>query len=370
MAKILMKGNEAIAEAAIRAGANNYFCYPITPQSEVAEYLAKRMPEVGGVFLQAESEVAVGNIIFGAAATGKRVFTSSSSPGISLMQESISYVAGAQLPCVFVNIMRGGPGLGGILPAQSDYFQAVKGGGHGDYRLLVLAPSTIQEAVDLTMLAFHLADKYRNPVMVIGDGMIGQMMEPVEFPDKYEEPELPEDDWALTGAKGRPARIIKSLFLDPYALEQNSIDLFEKYEKMKAEEARYELYNVEAKNKLLIVAYGTMARICQTSIDRLKEEGISVGLFRPITLYPYPEKELEKEILKKNVQTVLTVEMSMGQMVEDVERIAALRKPVEFFGRTGGIVPSPEEVIEKITEKVKRLHPPRKTRKKSQKNRG
>jgi 2-oxoglutarate ferredoxin oxidoreductase subunit alpha len=362
MAKILMKGNEAIAEAALRAGGNNYFCYPITPQSEVAEYLSKRMPEFGGVFLQAESEVAVGNMLFGAAATGKRVFTTSSSPGISLMQEAMSYMAGAQLPCVVLNIMRGGPGLGGILPAQSDYFQAVKGGGHGDYRLLVLAPSTIQEAVDLTMLAFHLSDKYRNPVMIIGDGMIGQMMEPVEFPEKYEEPaELPgKEDYVLTGAKDRPARIIKSLFLDPYALEKNSVVLFEKYERMKKDEVRFELYKGSSKNKVLIVAYGTMARICQTVIDELEEEKISVGLFRPITLFPYPEQELRKEILKKNIRSVLVVEMSMGQMLEDVQKVNAGAKPIEFFGRTGGIVPTPDEVKERIKEILRQSAAPRK----------
>jgi 2-oxoglutarate ferredoxin oxidoreductase subunit alpha len=348
MPKVLMKGNEAIAEAALRAGATNYFCYPITPQSEVAEYLARRMPEVGGVFLQAESEVAVGNILFGAASTGKRVFTTSSSPGISLMQEAISYIAGAQLPCVIVNIMRGGPGLGGILPAQSDYFQAVKGGGHGDYRLLVLAPSSIQEAVDLTMLSFHLADKYRNPVMIIGDGMIGQMMEPVEFPDKYQEPPLPPKDWACTGAKGREPHIIKSLFLDPLALEENSLILHRKYEQMKVEEVRYELYKTSPKNKILIVSYGTMARICQTAIDELEAEGISVGLFRPITLFPYPEKELYAEAIRKNIDKVLVIEMSIGQMVEDVERVVKGAKPIQFFGRTGGVVPSPEEAKEQI----------------------
>lgn len=348
MAKILMKGNEAIAEAALRAGANNYFCYPITPQTEVAEYLSKRMPEVGGVFLQAESEVAVGNMLFGAAATGKRVFSTSSSPGISLMQEAISYMAGAQLPVVLINIMRGGPGLGGILPAQSDYFQATKGGGHGDYRVLVLAPSTIQEAVDLTMQAFYLADKYRNPVMLIGDGMIGQMMEPVEFPDKVVEPPLPEKTWAATGAKGRKPLIVKSLFLDPIALEHNNHVIFRKYEQMKAEEVRYELYKVSPKNHILVVSYGTMARICQTAIDELESEGISVGLFRPISLFPYPEKELRKEIDKANITTVLTIEMSMGQMLEDVEKAACGVKPVKFFGRTGGIVPSPEEVREAI----------------------
>jgi 2-oxoglutarate ferredoxin oxidoreductase subunit alpha len=268
-----MKGNEAIAEAAIRAGAANYFCYPITPQSEVAEYLAHRMPEVGGVFLQAESEVAVGNMLFGAAATGKRVFTTSSSPGISLMQEAISYIAGAQLPCVILNIMRGGPGLGGILPAQSDYFQATKGGGHGDYRMLVLAPSTIQEAVDLTMLGFHLADKYRNPVMIIGDGMIGQMMEPVEFPDKYieDESELPTKAWwALTGAKDRPSRIVKSSSWTRMHWRRNSELLYAKYQQMKRDEVRYECYKISSQVKVLLVAYGTMARICQTAIDELE----------------------------------------------------------------------------------------------------
>ena len=352
MSKVLMKGNEAIAEAAIRAGATNYFCYPITPQTEVAEYLAKRMPEVGGVFLQAESEVAVGNILFGASATGKRVFTSSSSPGISLMQESISYMAGAHLPCVILNIMRGGPGLGGILPAQSDYFQATKGGGHGDYRLPVVAPATIQEAVDLTFLAFDLADKYRTPVMIIGDGMIGQMMEPVEFPEKISTYDSHPENWAATGANGRPPRILKSLFLDPVALEKNSIDLAKKYDQMRKEEALCERYKISDKNKILVVAYGTMARICQTAIDELENDGISVGLFRPITCFPYPEAELRAEADKANIKSVLTIEMSMGQMLEDVERIVGRDKKVGFFGRTGGIVPSPEEVVEQIRKAV------------------
>jgi 2-oxoglutarate ferredoxin oxidoreductase subunit alpha len=352
MAKILMKGNEAMAEAAIRAGATNYFCYPITPQTEVAEYLARRMPEVGGVFLQAESEVAVGNMLFGAAATGKRVFSSSSSPGISLMQEAISYMAGAQLPCVLINIMRGGPGLGGILPAQSDYFQATKGGGHGDYRVLVLAPSTIQEAVDLTMRAFYLADMYRNPVMIIADGMIGQMMEPVEFPEQYSEPALPPKTWATTGAKGRKPNLLKSLSLDPLVLEANNIVLNKKYERMKSEETRFELYKVKPENKLLIVSYGTMARICQTAIDELESRGVSIGLFRPITLFPYPEQPLREEASRKNISHVLTIEMSMGQMIEDVERIVGERKPVKFFGRTGGVVPSPEEVIDQVLKLV------------------
>ncbi len=353
MARLLMKGNEAIAEAALRAGARGYFCYPITPQSEVAEYLARRMPEVGGVFLQGESEVAVSNMLFGAASTGKRVFTTSSSPGISLMQEAISYIAGAQLPVVFVNIMRAGPGLGGILPAQSDYFQATKGGGHGDYRVLVLAPSTIQEGADLMMLAFHLADKYRNPVMMIGDGMIGQMMEPVEFPEEYKEPPLPPKDWAATGAKGREALVIKSLFLDPFLLEKNSWVLQEKYEQMKREEVRFELYKVNPQNEILIVAYGTTARICQTAIDELEQEGVSVGLLRPITLFPFPEKQINKEAKKKNIKVVLTIEMSTAQMMEDVEKAVLGAKPVKFFGRTGGIVPSPDEVKEAALKLIK-----------------
>ena len=348
MAKVLMKGNEAIAEAALKAGGNNYFCYPITPQSEVAEYLARRMPEVGGVFLQGESELAVANMLFGASSTGKRVFTTSSSPGISLMQEAISYMAGAELPAVFVNIMRGGPGLGGILPAQSDYFQAVKGGGHGDYRLLVLAPSTIQEAVDLMMLSFHLADKYRNPVMMIGDGMIGQMMEPVEFPDVYEEPELPPKTWAVTGAKDRKPYVIKSLFLDPKALEDNSWKLHEKYEVMKKEEVRFEKYKISDKSEILLIAYGTMARICQTAIDEIEKEGISVGLFRPISLFPFPQNEIHNEAIKKNIKNVLVIEMSTAQMLEDVERAILGKKKISFFGRTGGVVPAPEEVITQI----------------------
>jgi 2-oxoglutarate ferredoxin oxidoreductase subunit alpha len=245
--------------------------------------------------------------------------------------------------------MRGGPGLGGILPAQSDYFQAVKGGGHGDYRTLVLAPSSIQEAVDLTMLCFYLAQKYRNPTMMIGDGMIGQMMEAVEFPDDYEEPPLPSsDEWAATGAEDRKARIIKSLFLDPVGLENNVLKLEGKYQQMFREEIRFERYKVSAKNKLLIVAYGTMARICQTAIDELEEEGVSVGLFRPITLFPFPEKELYAEATKQNIKKLLTIEMSMPQMYEDVVRSLYGKRQVEFFGRTGGIVPTPVDVKDQV----------------------
>ncbi|NMC43592.1 MAG: 3-methyl-2-oxobutanoate dehydrogenase subunit VorB [candidate division Zixibacteria bacterium] len=351
MTKKLMKGNEAIGEAAIAAGAINYFAYPITPQSEVAEYMTWRLPEVGGVFVQAESEVAVGNMLLGAACTGKRVFTTSSSPGISLMMEAMSYMAGDHLPVVIVNITRGGPGLGGILPAQSDYFQAAKAGGHGDYHAIVLAPSSVQEAVDLMILAFDLADNYRTPVIVIGDGMIGQMMESVEFPAKYREPVNPETkDWPLTGAKGRKARVIKSLFLDPKLLEKNSFDLAAKYKVIKEKEVRCELYKVSDKNRLLIAAYGTMARICQTAIDELEDEGISVGLFRPITLFPFPEKEIFRETAKANIRAVLTVEMSMGQMIEDIDRCIKGKKPLDFYGRTGGIVPTPNEVKDKVRQ--------------------
>lgn len=354
MAKKLMKGNEALGEAAIAAGALNYFAYPITPQSEVAEYLCWRLPEVGGNFVQAESEVAVGNMLFGAASTGKRVFTTSSSPGISLMQEAISYMAGAHLPVVLINIMRGGPGLGGILPAQSDYFQAVKGGGHGDYRVVVLAPASVQESVDLMIEAFDIAERYLGPVMIIADGMIGQMMESVEFPKKYRKQNDPtKSKWALNGAKNRKSRIIKSLFLNGKQLEDNCLKLAAKYKEVVKNEVKYELYKVSKKNKILITAFGTMARICQTAIDELEEENISVGLMRPISLYPFPEKEIFKEAGKANILAILDVEMSTGQMIEDIERCTRSIKPIEFFGRTGGIVPTPEEVKDKIYEMLK-----------------
>ncbi len=341
--KKLMKGNEAIGEAAIKAGCRNFFAYPITPQNEVAEYLSRRMPEIGGNFVQAESELGASNMVFGATACGELAFTTSSSPGISLMSEALSYIAGAQLPAVVVNIVRGGPGLGGILPAQSDYFQAVKGGGHGDYRLLVLAPATIQEAVDLTMLAFQLAWKYRAPVMLMGDGMIGQMMEPVEFGEPPVLEGIGERDrWATTGAKGRKRNIVRSLFLDPEVLERNNHELAAKYARWHEEEVRFTTVNCDGPIRLLTVAYGTMARICQTAIEDLKQEGIEVGLLRPITLYPFPAAPIRE--LAARVGRVLTVEMSMGQMVEDVQLAAGSGIKVEFFGRTGGIVPSPDEV--------------------------
>lgn len=351
MAKKLMKGNEAIGEAAIQAGCRNYFAYPITPQTEVAEYMVRRLPEVNGTFVQAESELGAANMVFGAAATGEMVFTSSSSPGISLMSEALSYIAAAHLPAVFINIVRSGPGLGGILPAQSDYFQMTKGGGHGDYRLLVLAPGTVQEAVDLTMLAFQLAKKYRSPIAIIGDGLIGQMMEPVEFNVPEPLTDLPSiETWATTGAKGRKKNDVHSMHLDPNMLEQNNLALARKYAKWHEEEIRYATYNLDAAPKLLIVAYGTMARICSTAIDELKAEGIEVGLLRPITLYPFPSKVIAEHA--NRIGNVLTVEMSMGQMVEDVQHAVGRNIKVGFFGRTGGIVPSPDEVAQAVRQAI------------------
>ncbi len=343
--KLLMKGNEAIAEAAIKAGCRYFFGYPITPQNALPEYMSRRLPEVGGVFLQAESEVAASNMVYGAAGAGGRVLTSSSSPGISLKMEGISYIAGAELPAVIVNIMRGGPGLGGIQPSQADYFQATKGGGHGDYRLCVLAPSSVQEAVDLTMDAFDIADKYRNPVMLVGDGIIGQMMEPVEFKKEVELNELPLKKWATDGAKGRKPNIINSLILDPQGLENHNRKLKEKYDRMKQEEVRYEFYRLDDAD-IAIVAYGTTARISISAIDMAREKGIRVGLVRPISLFPFPEKVINE--VADRVNSFLTVEMSLGQMVEDVRLAVNGKKPVHFFGRTGGMVPSPEEILDEI----------------------
>jgi len=349
MAKVLMKGNEAIAESAIRAGGLCYFCYPITPQSEVAEYLARRMPEMGGSFLQAESEVAVANMLYGAAGAGARAWTSSSSPGISLMMEGVSYIAAAELPAVIVNIVRCGPGLGGILPAQSDYLQAVKGGGHGDYKCLVLAPCSVQEAVDLMPLAFDRADRYRNPVIVIGDGMIGQMMEPVEFKE-HTFPPLPPKDWATTGCKGRKPNVVNSLYLDPIEEERLNLVLVAKYEQMKQKEVRFEEYRTDRPFQVLLVAYGTTARICKTAIQRLAQEGIEAALLRPITLFPFPEQKVYE--LAQRAELVMAVEMSTGQMVEDVRLAVGRTRPVFFFGRTGGIVPTPEEVVQAVKERL------------------
>lgn len=351
MAKVLMKGNEAIGEAAIRAGCKNYFAYPITPQSEVAEYLSKRLPEEGGVFLQGESEVAVGYMIFGAAGAGERVMTTSSSPGISLMSEALSYIAAAQCPAVFVNIMRGGPGLGGILPSQGDYFQATKGGGHGDYHLLVLAPDGVQEAVEMTMQAFTLAEKYRNPVMILGDGLIGQMMEPVEFPDDLKTEPSNKNDWATNGMafrKSKKRNLVKSLFLDPTELNNNNLVLKAKYAQMKKQEVQYELVNADTDYQVLITSYGTMSRVCRTAIDMLKEEGIQVAMLRPKTLFPFPEKAVFDASGKQSCKAVISIEMSMGQMVEDVERCVKGRRPVEFYGECGGDIPTPEKIIKII----------------------
>jgi 2-oxoglutarate ferredoxin oxidoreductase subunit alpha len=351
MGKVLMKGNEAIGEAAIRAGCLNYFAYPITPQSEVAEYLARRMPEVGGVFLQGESEVAVGYMIFGAAGCGARVFTTSSSPGISLMSEALSYITCAQCPAVFVNIMRGGPGLGGILPSQGDYFQATKGGGHGDYRLLVMAPASVQEAVEMVMAAFPLAEKYRNPVMILGDGLIGQMMEPVAFPEDLLSEPTNKDDWATTGIGNRSGdtpNLVKSLFLDPVQLNNHNLLLKDKYDRMRRDEVRYEAYNMDGDYRVLIVSYGTMSRVCRTAIDSLKEEGLEVAMIRSQTLFPFPEKAIREAAGKEGCRLAVSIEMSMGQMVEDVERSVRGRCPVEWYGKCGGEVPTPEEIVDVV----------------------
>lgn len=345
MAKVLMKGNEAIGAAAIQAGCKYFFGYPITPQSELPEYMARELPKVGGVFLQAESEIAAINMVYGAAGAGARVMTSSSSPGISLKQEGISYLAGAELPCLIVNIMRGGPGLGSIQPSQTDYFQATRGGGNGDYRLVVYAPADIQEMVDLIIEGFDVADQYRNPVMILGDGMIGQMMEPVEFkaPKKRE---LPEKDWATTGTGGkRKPNIVNSLYIAPEDLEAHNIKLQAKYQKIKENEVKVESYKIEDAD-VVISAYGTTARIAKTAIAKLEKEGYKVGLIRPITLWPYPYDEFKK--INPNCKGVLTVEMNTGQMVDDVKIAVEGKFPVHFYGRTGGMVPTPEAIIEEV----------------------
>jgi len=350
MSKVLMKGNEALAEAAIRSGCIHFYGYPITPQTEVPEYLAKRLPEVGGVFVQAESEVASINMIYGAAGVGVKCLTSSSSPGISLMAEGMSYIAACELPCVVINIMRAGPGLGGVLPAQSDYFQATRGHGHGDYQVIVLAPASVQEAVDHMMLAFELAEKYRNPVMVCADGMIGQMMEPVEFPTEGKGPPLKENEWALDGCEGRERRIVNSLYLTPEINHEHNVKLKAKYDEVARNERRSELYGAgEEPDDLMLVAFGTMARICKSAIDELRRDGVKVNLFRPITLnpFPYPACREAMDGLAEGAR-VLAVEMSMGQMIEDVRLAGEGSRPIEFYGTAGGIVPSPDDVIDRI----------------------
>jgi 2-oxoglutarate ferredoxin oxidoreductase subunit alpha len=342
--KVLMKGNEAIAEAAIRAGCDAYFGYPITPQTEVLEYMSRRMPELGRAFVQAESELGAISMVYGAACTGARVMTTTSSPGYSLMQESISYLAMSFVPCVIVNIMRGGPGLGNIQPAQGDYFQMTKGGGHGDYSLIVLAPSTVQETVNLIVGAFDLADKYRQPVTVIADGMVGQIMEPVEFPEMAE-PERPERPWALTGAKGREKNVITSLFLGAQNLERENIRLQKIVEEIKANEVRYAEYMMDGA-EIVVVAYGTAGRIVQTAVKKARAEGIPVGLFRPISMFPFPYERLDE--IANSARQFLVVELSAGQMIEDVRLATRCRLPISFFGKLGGVVPLPGDVLDEI----------------------
>ncbi|HJV17099.1 MAG TPA: 3-methyl-2-oxobutanoate dehydrogenase subunit VorB [Bacillales bacterium] len=345
MGKVLMKGNEVIAEAAVHAGCKYFFGYPITPQSELVAYMARRLPEVGGVFLQAESEIAAINMVYGAAGTGARVMTSSSSPGFSLKQEGISYLVGSELPAVICNIVRGGPGLGNIQPAQSDYFQVTKGGGHGDYFLPVLAPSSLQEIVDLTQDAFNIADRYRTPVILMGDGMLGQMMEPVEFLDPKSE-ELPEKNWATTGTRGDGGpKIITSLELDADGLEQRNKHLQEKIVEMKKNEVRYEMYKTDDAD-YIIVAFGTVARIAMNAINKARQDGVKVGMIRPISLWPFPEKPFVET--RDRVKSYISVEMSAGQMIEDVRLAVNGHAPVDFFGRNGGVVPSQEEIYHKI----------------------
>ena len=349
--KILMKGNEAIGEAAVLAGCRYYFAYPITPQNEIPAYLSKRMPEVGGTFLQAESEVAAINMVMGAAAAGARVMTSSSSPGISLKQEGISYLSGAQLPAVIVNMMRGGPGLGNIAGAQGDYFQATRGGGNGDYHVVVIAPGTVQELADSTIKAFEIADKYRVVVMILGDGYLGQMAEPCVLPEEVKE--LPAKPWALTGkTKDRDAHIIASLKLggDDTKLNKHVKSLAENYAEISKNEVQYENFMCDDAD-FVLCAYGTSARVCKKAVKVLREQGIKAGLFRPITLWPFPENELEAACA--NAKKVLTVEMSLGQMVQDVRMYSGKKKAdLDFYGEPGGVIPKLDVIVEKVKSYV------------------
>ena len=352
---VLMKGNEAIAHAAIRFGADGYFGYPITPQSEVLETLAEQKPweTTGMVVLQAESELAAINMVYGGAASGKMVMTSSSSPGVSLKQEGISYIAGAELPCLVVNVSRGGPGLGTIQPSQADYFQTTKGGGHGDYHVIALAPASVQEMADFVGLAFELAFKYRNPAMILSDGVIGQMMEkvvlPAYRPRRTEEEVIAQCPWATTGCKGRGPNIITSLELDPSVMERRNLHLIEKYKEIQEKECRYEEIDCDDA-EYLIVAFGSCARISQKAMEHAREEGIKVGLFRPITLWPFPSKALAERA--KGTKGILVVELNSGQMIEDVMLAVKCSERVEHFGRLGGIVPDPDEVITALKEKL------------------
>ncbi|HEY6011969.1 MAG TPA: 3-methyl-2-oxobutanoate dehydrogenase subunit VorB [Nitrospirota bacterium] len=343
MSKVLITGNEALAEAAVRAGCKRYFGYPITPQNEIPEFMARRLPEIGGTFLQAESEIAAINMVYGAAAVGERAMTSSSSPGISLMQEALSFMAASEIPAVIVNMQRGGPGLGNISPSQADYFQAVKGGGHGDYKLLVYAPSTIQEIADLTVRAFDKADEYRNPVMILGDGVLGQMMEPVTLPDV--QPRQVDKPWALTGTQGGPSKVIRSLYMLPgeeCSLERLNYKLKAKYERMAEHEVMCETVQVDDA-EIVLVAFGTSARIAKTVVHLARTEGIRAGLIRPITLFPFPEKIIAK--VAETAGRFLVVEMNMGQMVEDVRLAVNGRAPVSFYGRPGGAVLAVEDIL-------------------------
>lgn len=345
MAKVLMKGNEAVCEAAIRAGCRYFFGYPITPQNEVPEYMSEKMPKVGGVFLQAESEVAAINMVYGAAGAGGRVMTSSSSPGMALKQEGISYIAGAELPCVIVNMMRGGPGLGSIQPGQADYFQATRGGGNGDYRHIVYAPASIQEMVDILMESFDIADKYRIPVLVLGDGMIGQMMEAVEFKETNQK-QLPDKDWITTGTKEkRNPNVINSLYLEPELLYEHNLKLEAKHRLIEENEVRYEATGIEDA-EVVCVAYGTTSRVVKNAIEELEKEGIKVGLIRPITLWPFPNEAFDK--INPKAKGLLTVEMSMGQMIDDVKIASNGRWKTDFHGKCGGLVPSPAGVIDAV----------------------
>lgn len=343
--RVLMKGNEALAEAAIKSGCRHFFGYPITPQTEVAAYMAKRMPKIGGTYLQAESEVAAINMVLGAASAGVRVMTSSSSPGISLKTEGISYIAGSDLPCLIINVQRGGPGLGGIQPSQADYWQATRATGHGDFHILVFAPATIQEMVDLVYTAYDKADEYRMPAMILADGMLGQMMEPVEFPEKEANHQI-EKPWATTGHQNkRPHNIVNSLYLDPNELEQKVVERFKRYEIIKEKEPMAEEYWVDDAD-IVLVSFGATARIVKSAVNSARSMGIKAGMIRPITLWPFPEKVMQKAA--KNASCFLSVEMSMGQMVDDVRLAVNGEKPVYFFGRTGGIIPSPAEVLGEI----------------------
>ena len=347
--RVLMKGNEAIAEAAIRAGCRHYFGYPITPQTEIAAYMAKKMPKIGGVFLQAESEIASINMVYGAAAAGMRVMTSSSSPGISLKGEGLSYIAGSDVPAFVVNVQRGGPGLGGIQPSQSDYFQATKGGGHGDYHMIVLAPASVQEMASLTVKGFNLADKYNMISMILADGTIGQMMEPISFENV--EVEHYDKPWALTGTEcKRKHNIVNSLYLQPDVLERKNFERYEKYKVVEENEVLYETYLMDDA-EYCVVAFGIAARVAKNAVAAARAEGIKVGLIRPITLWPFP-----KEVLRQaadQVKSFISVELNMGQMIDDIRLATQCRRPVTLCNRVGGMIPSPDQVLQSIREAAK-----------------